>query len=107
MRYGDCPGKLLVSRELAQPRAEQLLNQIDALINQQPVEQFVLVNQAASFTLIRVLATIGNALAFSRGWKLWQLAQPCSWEELPQHLMSPETIIKPHYSGEPRITISH
>ena len=65
LRYGD------QVQDLHQPKAEELLRAIVELTDQQPVEGISLVNRSDSFTLIRVLATIANALAYSCHWKLY------------------------------------
>lgn len=65
LRYGSAV------RDLSKPKANELLAAMVELIDQQPIEAIALVNKAESFTLIRVLATIANALAYSKKIKLY------------------------------------
>ncbi|MBI2416026.1 MAG: hypothetical protein HYV33_05210 [Candidatus Kerfeldbacteria bacterium] len=73
----------------AQPRADQLLN-IIVQLTAGNIDRLVLINQAESFTRIRVLAAIFNTLAFSRNIPLFQ-----------NNDTTPVAYILPHYSHSP------
>ena len=77
--------------DLHKSKADELLRTMTELVGDQPLTGIALVNQAQSFTLIRVLATIANAWAYSRHLTLW------SDGELVDH-------ISPHYNKAPNIT---
>ncbi len=90
--------------DLAKPHAAELLRAMTTLMEQataeshESVEGIVVVNQAESFTLIRVIATIANALAYSKGLKLYALASS------EAALGEPVPVIVPQYSAAPNIT---
>ncbi len=102
--YGDCPGQPLRQIELDNPRSEVLLQTITNLIGNEPIAALVLVNQAASFTLIRVLATLYNTLSYSRKLALYELSSSQLFTELAQFMGKAKTQIDPHYSKAPNIT---
>jgi hypothetical protein len=102
--YGLCPGEPLRRRVLDKPRSEILLSTIVELIASDSVDAVVLVNQSPSFTLIRVLATLYNALAYSRGWQLCVVTQPIVYADISAVLATPVQQIEPHYSKAPNIT---
>lgn len=102
--YGDCPGRPLRQIELDNPRSEIILKTMIDLVAAEPITALVLVNQAASFTLIRVLATLYNALAYTRGLALYELAASGPFTELTQLLGEAKTYINPHYTKAPNIT---
>ena len=81
LRYGS------TVRDLSKPKANELLAAMVELIDGQPLDAISLVNKAESFTLIRVLATIANALAYSKKIKLY------SDTELVSQIL-------PHYSKD-------
>lgn len=107
IHFGQCPGAIIRRAVVEAPRSEQLLQHIDELIAGDPLDQLVLVNRSDSFTMIRVLVTLFNALAYSRQLKLYQLSEPVEWAQLAGALNTSHTALQPHYSGEPRITPSH
>lgn len=77
-----------VVRDLHKPKADELLRAITAFSN---VDGFALVNAAQSFTLIRVLATIANALAYSKKIQLYMGTE---------HDLVPVQQIIPHYNKD-------
>lgn len=90
--------------DLPKPHAAELLRAMTMLMEKaatesgESVEGIVVVNQAESFTLIRVIATIANALAYSKGLKLYTVAS------IEEALGAPVAVIAPKYSREPNIT---
>ncbi|MFA6474808.1 MAG: hypothetical protein WCV88_01240 [Patescibacteria group bacterium] len=68
--------KLIRQKVLEQSKADHLLAEISQFLGADPIEALVLVNQAQSFTLIRVLATIFNALAYSKNLQLFDGQTP-------------------------------
>lgn len=88
LRYDDDTLKI------PQPRADQVLAAIDQFIQDKPIDRLVVVNQAVSFTFLRVVITIFNTLAFSKNIPLYSTGatQPVSY-------------LMPHYSAEPHITL--
>lgn len=105
--FGCCPGAMLRERDLDAPQAELLLATMHELVSDDPLEQLVLVNQATSFTLIRVLVTLYNALAFSKQLPLYELAAPVAWPELAPALHTRQPLLQPRYSANPNITYAH
>lgn len=91
-----------VTLNLAKPHADELLRAMTQVIEQvqptTPVEGIVVVNKAESFTLIRVVATIANALAYSLKLKLYSI--PTSESTLGE----PVLVVDPAYSRAPNIT---
>lgn len=106
LRYGDCPGVCLREVTFPQPYGEQVLKMMTDIIASDRVEQIVLVNQAQSFTLIRILATICNSLSYSLSSQLYSVHTAVSWLELPELLKQAVPQIVPHYSAPPKITKS-
>jgi len=104
LRFGDCPGNCLREVTLPQPYGEQVLKMITDLIGSDQVEQIVLVNQAQSFTLIRVLATICNSLAYSLPAQLHSVDHAVHWDQLSQVLSQAVPQIVPRYSAPPKIS---
>lgn len=102
--YGQCPGEVIREQTLEAPRAEVLLSAMDALVQGGPLEQLVLVNRADSFTLIRVLVTLYNTLAYSKQVPLYELTAPVVWSDVASQIQTSEVLLKPHYSGQPNIT---
>lgn len=86
------------SGSLPKPNADELLRAMVDLIGTEPIDGIVVVNQAQSFTLIRVVATIANALAYSLNVPLYSIAHA----KAP--LEQPVARIEPHYSAAPNIT---
>lgn len=80
-------------QRVPQPRADQILSIIHHFIQDQPVDQLVVVNQAQSFTFLRVIITIFNTLAFSRNISLYSA-----------DATEPVAFLIPRYSAEPHIT---
>ncbi len=77
-----------------QPRADQILKLIDDVVQQQPIDELVIVNRAHAFTILRVVVTIVNALAFSQKIPLAEVGNTTN-----------VTYLKPHYSAPPKITL--
>ena len=77
--------------DLQKSKADELLRAMTELVGDQPLTGIAVVNHCESFTLIRVLATIANAWAYSRGLTLY------SDGEIVEQ-------IQPHYNREPNIT---
>lgn len=77
--------------DLHKSKADELLRAMTDLVGDQPLTGIAVVNQCESFTLIRVLATIANAWAYSRNLMLY------SDGEIVDR-------IRPHYNREPNIT---
>lgn len=92
LRCGD------VVSNVPKPNADELLRAMTELIGTEPIDGIVVVNQAQSFTLIRVVATIANALAYSLQVPLYSVASSAA------PLEQPVAQIEPHYSAAPNIT---
>lgn len=105
MRFGQCPGECMRSRTLPAPSADALLKEIHTLVADDPLEQLILVNSAHSFTLIRVLVTLYNALAFANDIQLFELPRPVEWHNLPSHLHTSHALLVPRYAHAPNITV--
>lgn len=105
LRYGDCPGTCVREENFPQPFAEHVLQLITNMIRGEGVDQIVLVNQAQSFTLIRTLATICNALAYSLSIPVYSLDAVVDWDNLSSQLTQPVAQIVPQYSAQPKITV--
>ena len=87
------------------PKSEEVLYLFKMVTNAQPVKRIVLVNQAESFTLIRILATVCNALRQAHGSSLYVVSQPVA--ALPDAVsLSLEEVdtIHPQYSRLPNIS---
>lgn len=82
LRYGDAVV------DLHQPQANTILQAMVELVGDGDWDGIQLVNKAESFTLIRVLATIANALAYSKGLQLYDGDQPVT-RLVPKYSRSP------------------
>lgn len=102
--YGECPGEPVRRVSLNDPRSETLLQAIHELVGQDLVDALVLVNRAQSFTLIRILATLYNALAYSRGWALYEVAAAQPFTDLVNQIGQAKIRLAPHYLKAPNIT---
>lgn len=92
LRYGDH------ERLLTNPQSETLLQTMVELVDDQWTG-VALINQAASFTLIRLLVAICNALAYSKSIKLYSITS------LDEPLPQPVPLLVPHYQKLPNITV--
>lgn len=95
--------------EYTNPRSEEMLQRITELTQGETIDRLVLVNQAESFTLIRMLATVFNTLAFSTETPLYMLELPVEdlttlETELDSHLGELVDQIVPVYSKAPNIS---
>lgn len=95
--------------EHANPRSEEMLLHITALVQGDTIDRLVLVNQAESFTLIRMLATVFNTLAFSTETLLYVLELPVEDlteldTQLDATIGEPVDQIVPVYSKAPNIS---
>ena len=80
-------------------QADNVLKEISMLLNGRSPDVIVVVNQARSFTFVRIVATICNTLAFATGAKLYTLDQPVEkWVDISSVLGSPQKFIIPRYS---------
>lgn len=104
LSYGECPGAVLRHIVLNNPRSETILQAMTELVGPDELHALVLVNQAQSFTLIRVLATLYNALAYSRKLALYELTQPQPFSGLAAILEQTQTQVLPRYAKAPNIT---
>lgn len=105
LSYGECPGEALRHITLNDPRSETLLQAMAELVGSDELHALVLVNRAQSFTLIRVLATLYNALAYSRKLVLYELTQSQPFFDLAAALgHQTQSQITPHYIKAPNIT---
>lgn len=83
---------------LTNPPAEILLQIMTQLVDEH-WEGIAIINRATSFTLIRLLVAICNALAYSKSLKLYSIIS--STAPLPK----PVAWLVPHYQKPPNITI--
>ncbi|MFA5995043.1 MAG: hypothetical protein WCW27_02305 [Patescibacteria group bacterium] len=90
---------------LKQPRIDQLLLVLHTIIQHQPIQHIILVNQAKSFSLIRCLVVIFNALTYSQACQLTEITQPLSDKQQLVGLPGRVGYITPHYSALPNITL--
>lgn len=68
----DAAGKRLKEHVAEVPRADCILSTIAQFVQPSTqLERLVVVNQAESFTFIRIVATVCNALVFTSGASLW------------------------------------
>lgn len=85
------------------PRGDQILKTITTFIEEIPstsamtIDRIIVVNQAESFTFIRIVATVCNTLAFTTGARLFTVQQ---LDDQPQLC----DFIIPHYNAEPSIS---
>lgn len=83
------------------PRGDQVLPAIAEFLNHERVtqkpSQIVVVNQAESFTFIRIVATVCNTLAYTSGMQLFTV------HTLGEKPVACQYIV-PHYSAEPNIS---
>lgn len=106
LRYGDVEQNSWRETIVVQPKADTLLQLIDQFIHDQPVHQLVVVNQARSFTLLRVLIAMMNTLAFSKHLPVYSLPVALSdMTALRASLGKSQQYLKPHYSAAPNITL--
>lgn len=84
-----------VEKIATQTQSDQLLKTIHELVGEEPIEKLVLVNQAESFTLVRILVAIFNALSYSLHIPLYEAGK----ESEPAG-----GFLTPQYQAEPNIT---
>lgn len=103
--FGDGASNTPVEHIVESTQADTLLQSIVNSINNQPIDHIVVVNQARSFTFVRIVVTICNTLHYATGASLHSLEEPVGqWSDLQSVIGSDSHYIIPHYSQPPNIS---
>ncbi|MDP3970883.1 MAG: hypothetical protein Q8P90_04225 [bacterium] len=105
LTFGDFSTGEVKQEEMQKPKTEHVLEVINSLVQDYPLDNIVVVNQAESFTLIRILVTICNTLAYCKKAKLYVLPSALSAPvDILAQMREPVEYIIPHYSKAPNIS---
>lgn len=103
--FGDSASTNYTEHIIQDTQADMLLQAIAECMDKQHSDHIIVVNRAATFTFIRIVATICNTLAYATGASIHSLDQPVKhWPDLSTIAQTPSQYIIPHYAKPPTIS---
>lgn len=103
--FGDIDTGVVTERIIKSTQADTLLKSITDITQGQPINHIVVVNQARSFTFIRIIVTICNTLGYATGATMHSVGKPVSQiEDIQAILQTKSQYIIPYYSQPPNIS---
>lgn len=95
----------VTERIIQSTQADTLLKSIADLTEGRPINHIIVVNQARSFTFIRIIVTICNTLSYATGATLHSINEPVGQIEDVQAILETKSqYIIPYYSQLPNIS---
>lgn len=103
--FGNIHTRDVTERIIQSTQADTLLKSITDLTKGQRIDHIVVVNQARSFTFIRIIVTICNTLSYATGATIHSVDEPIDQIEDVQAILEINSqYIIPYYSQPPNIS---
>lgn len=103
--FGDVHTGNVTERIIQSTQADTLLKSIADITEGKPINHIIIVNQARSFTFIRIIVTICNTLSYATGATIHSVNEALGQiEDIQAILQTKSQYIIPYYSQPPNIS---